>query len=257
MQMNEVPVALKWGSWLFFYLSPVLESKPACCGDREHRYASWAHFHWNISDWWGHRQDHPLVGTEESEGACPHCPFRELGGGKKLCLPCSLRLGGRGSSWTSLEKTCWPFSVIFCYLCIIDSACLVFLKIFSRFSTSTGTRRHVGMSLLCWSSMRGRSNTMPQPSAPLTARFYLRSSSNLTSSHLPSVPWRPPSLSVASPAVTCSVSTPGLSWMCLYDQFSHWKPSKMQFAARNSACGLPWTLNKFKDKHQESIYVRC
>lgn len=47
---------------------------------------------------------------------------------------------------------------------------------------------------------------MLQPSVPLTARFYLRSSSNLISSHLLSVPWRPPSLSVALPAVTCSVS---------------------------------------------------
>lgn len=55
--------------------------------------------------------------------------------------------------------------------------------------------------------MKGQSNTTPQPSAPLTARFYLRSSSNLTSSHLLSAPWRPPSPSVASPAVTCSVST--------------------------------------------------
>lgn len=105
-----------------------------------------------------------------------------------------------------MEKTFWPLSVISCYLCVTDSACLIFLKFFSHSSTNTGTRRHVGTSSLCWSCMRGRSNTMPQPSAPLTARFCLRSSSNLTSSHLLSVPWRPPSPSVASPAVTCSVS---------------------------------------------------
>lgn len=106
-----------------------------------------------------------------------------------------------------VAEPAWRFSVIFCYFCIIDAACPVFLKISSRFSTSTGTQRHVGTSSLCWSCTRGRSNTTPQPSAPLTAQFYLRFSSNLTSSHLLSVPWRPPSLSEASPAVTCSVST--------------------------------------------------
>lgn len=154
-----------------------------------------------------------------------------------------------------MENTFWPCSVISCRLCIIDSACLAFLKIFSCFSTSTGTRRHVGTSSLCWSCTRGRSNTMPQPSVPLTARFYLRSSSNLISSHLLSVPWRPPSPSVASPAVTCSVSP------CVYatrtSHVSHWKSSKMQFTAKNPACGLPWTPGKFTDKNKGSIYVRC
>lgn len=85
MPISMLPVALKARVSLVFSFPAaiVLESKPACCGDREHGYTSRAHFHWNISDRWSHRQNHPLFGTEESKGACPHCPFGELGGGKE------------------------------------------------------------------------------------------------------------------------------------------------------------------------------